>query len=74
MESTECVLIPRTSIKACPKDSYPLPIIDQLVDSKAYHRLYRFIDAAQGYHQILMKKEDEEKSPLSHMKAFSAIQ
>ena len=47
--------------KACPKDSYPLPIIDQLVDSTAYHWLYSFIDAAQGYHQIPTKKEDKEK-------------
>ena len=48
--------------KSCPKDSYPLPIIDQLVDSTAFHRLYSFIDAAQEYHQIPMKKEDEEKT------------
>ena len=48
--------------KACPKDSYPLPTIDQLVDSTACHQLYSFIDAAQGYHQIPMKKEDEEKT------------
>ena len=50
--------------KACPKDSYPLPIIDRLVDSIACHQLYSFIDAAQGYHQIPMKKEDEEKTSL----------
>ena len=48
--------------KACPKDSYPLPTIDYLVDSTACHQLYSFIDAAQGYHQIPMKKEDEEKT------------
>ena len=48
--------------KACPKDSYPLPTIDQLVDSTACHQLYSFINAAQGYHQIPMKKEDEEKT------------
>ena len=48
--------------KACPKDSYPLPTIDQLVDSTACHQLYSFIDAAQGYHQIPMKKENEEKT------------
>ena len=47
--------------KACPKDNYPLPIIDQLVDSIACHSLYSFIDTAQGYHQIPMKKEDQEK-------------
>ena len=48
--------------KACPKDSYLLPTIDQLVDSTACHQLYSFIDAAQGYHQIPMKKKDEEKT------------
>ena len=48
--------------KACPKDSYPLPTIDQPIDSTACHRLYSFIDVAQGYHQIPMKKEDEEKT------------
>ena len=31
--------------KACPKDSYPLLTIDQLVDSTACHQLYSFIDA-----------------------------
>ena len=33
--------------KACPKDSYPLPCIDQLVDSIAGHQLLSFIDAFQ---------------------------
>ena len=48
--------------KACQKDSYPLPTINQLVDSIACHQLYSFINAAQGYQQIPMKKEDEEKT------------
>ena len=38
--------------KACPKDSYPLPHIDQLVDSTAGHRLLSFMDAFSGYNQI----------------------
>ena len=62
MGNTGCVSTIQTSIKACPKDNYPLPIIDQLVDSTTCHRIYSFIDAAQGYHQIPMKKEDEEKT------------
>ena len=40
--------------KACPKDSYPLPCIDQLVDSTAGHQLLSFIDAFSGYNQIKM--------------------
>ena len=39
-----------------------MPKIDQLIDSTVCHQLYSFIDAAQGYHQIPMKKEDEEKT------------
>ena len=31
--------------KACPKDSFPLPRIDQLVDSTAGHKLLTFMDA-----------------------------
>ena len=35
--------------EACPKDSYPLPCIDQLVDSIARHHLLSFMDAFSGY-------------------------
>ena len=47
--------------KACPKDSYPLPRIDQLVDSTAGRRLLSFIDAFFGYNQIKMDETDQEK-------------
>ena len=48
--------------KACPKDPYPLPRIDQIVDSTAGYDLLCFLDAFSGYHQIKMAKEDEEKT------------
>nr|ABF96496.1 retrotransposon protein, putative, unclassified [Oryza sativa Japonica Group] len=48
--------------KACPKDHFPLPRIDQLVDSTAGCELLSFLDAYFGYHQISMLKEDEEKT------------
>ena len=38
--------------KACPKDSYPLPQVDVLVDSTARHQLLSFMDAFSGYNQI----------------------
>ncbi|XP_073139004.1 uncharacterized protein [Henckelia pumila] len=47
--------------KACTKDCYPLPRIDQLVDSTAGHVLLSFLDAYQGYHQIPLAKEDKDK-------------
>ena len=48
--------------KACPKDSFPLPRIDQLVDSTAGYRLLMFMDAFSGYNQIKMAEEDQEKT------------
>ena len=48
--------------KACLKDSYPLPCIDQLVDSTAGHRLLSFMDAFFGYNQIRMDEADQEKT------------
>ena len=48
--------------KACPKDSFPFPRIDQLVDSTAEHKLLMFMDAFSGYNQIKMDEEDREKT------------
>ena len=48
--------------KACPKDSYPLPQIDTLVDSTARHQLLSFMDAFSGYNQIKMEEADQEKT------------
>ena len=49
---------------ACPKDSFPLPRIDQLVDPTARHKLLTFMDAFSGYNQIQMAEEDQEKTRL----------
>ncbi|CAL9000917.1 unnamed protein product, partial [Prunus brigantina] len=46
--------------KACPKDSFPLPRIDQLVDATAGHELLSFMDAYSGYNQIFMDPADSE--------------
>ena len=48
--------------KACPKDSYPLPRADVLVDSTARHQLLSFMDAFSGYNQIRMHEADQEKT------------
>ncbi|XP_016648320.1 PREDICTED: RNA-directed DNA polymerase homolog [Prunus mume] len=46
--------------KACPKDSFPLPKIDQLLDATAGHELLNFMDAYSGYNQIFMHPADSE--------------
>ena len=48
--------------KACPKDSYPLPRVDVLVDFMARNQLLSFMDAFSGYNQIRMHKADQDKT------------
>jgi hypothetical protein len=45
--------------KACPKVPYPLPRIDQIVDSTAGCETLSFLDAYSGYHQIRMQESDQ---------------
>ena len=48
--------------QACPKDSFPLPRIDLIVDATAGHELLGFMDAFSGYNQIKMDPNDQEKT------------
>jgi hypothetical protein len=45
--------------KACPKDNFPLPWIDKIVDSTAGCEVMSLLDCFSGYHQIYMKEEDK---------------
>ena len=44
--------------KACPKDPFPIPRIDQLVNATVGHPRMSFLDAFQGYHQIPLTLDD----------------
>nr|XP_025703596.1 uncharacterized protein LOC112805422 [Arachis hypogaea] len=48
--------------KACPKDCFPLPNIDTLVDAVAGYHYLSFMDAYSGYNQIPMHRPDEDKT------------
>ena len=48
--------------RACPKDSFPLPRIDLIVDATAGHELLSFMDAFSGYNHIRMDPNDQEKT------------
>jgi hypothetical protein len=48
--------------KATPKDNYPLPRMDQVVDSAANAAIMSLLDCFSGYHQCWMAQEDEEKT------------
>ena len=47
--------------ETCPKDSFPLTCIDQIVDVTAGHEILSFMDSFSGYHQIPMHPPEAEK-------------
>ena len=47
--------------KPCPKDPFPLPRIDQVIDSTAGCELLSFVDAYSGFHQIPLNEKDQIK-------------
>ena len=48
--------------RASPKDAFPLPHIDILVDNIAQHKVCSFMDGFSGYNQIKMSPKDMEKT------------
>ena len=48
--------------EACPKDSFSLPRIDQIINASVGHRMLSFMDAFSKYHQIPMHPPDAEKT------------
>ena len=48
--------------RACPKDPFSMPRIDQLVDATVGHPRMSFLDAFQGYHQIPLATDDQKKT------------
>ena len=48
--------------KSCPKDGFPFPQIDMLVDAMTGHELLSFMDTYSRYNQILMHPNDQEKT------------
>ena len=62
MRKIESVYGLHISQLACPKDSFPLPRIDHIVDASTGHGMLLFLDAFSGYHQIPMHPPDVEKT------------
>ena len=52
--------------RACPRDHFPLPNIDQIVNSTARCEHLSFLDAYSGYHQIRLYGPDEIKKAFKH--------
>ena len=47
--------------RACPKDDFPLPHIDLLIDNTAGYEMLSFMDEFSGYNQIRLAEEDQDK-------------
>ncbi|GKV28094.1 hypothetical protein SLEP1_g37185 [Rubroshorea leprosula] len=47
---------------ACPKDCYPMPSIDKLVEAASGNERLSLLDAYSRYHQVPMALEDEKKT------------
>src|SRR3954464_2454265 len=61
--------------KHCLKDHFPLPWIDQIIDSTAVCEKLSFLDAYSGYNQIRLKVKDQKKRcSLRHSECSSTSQ
>lgn len=60
--------------KACPKNFYLLPQIDQLIDATSWRVMLIFMDVFSGYHQIAMKFEHIPKTAFIIYRAIYAYQ
>jgi hypothetical protein len=48
--------------RATPKDEYPMPIVDMLINNALGHKVLSFLDGNSGYNQIFMVEEDMYKT------------
>ena len=48
--------------RACPKDDFPLPHIDLLIDNTVVYEILSFMDDFLGYNQIRLAEEDQDKN------------
>jgi hypothetical protein len=65
-----CCVDFRNLNKTCPKDEFPLPNMDLLIDSAAGHAMFSFMDGFSGYNQIRMSTKDAEKTIFRHQLAI----
>jgi hypothetical protein len=61
-KGTICVCMDfRALDKACPKDNFPTPFIDHILDECAGSKVFSFMDGFLGYNQIQIKPKDQHK-------------
>jgi hypothetical protein len=59
---------------ACKKDDFPLERVDKIVDDAAKSEMLSLLDMFSGYHQIRVRREDEEKTSfITHFGTFCFV-
>ena len=58
--------------KATQKDHFPLPFIDQVLDTLSGKKLFSFLDGFSGYNQIQIAREDQDKTTFTYPWGTSA--
>jgi hypothetical protein len=53
--------------KATPKDEYPMPIVDMLINNASGHRVISFLDDNASYNQIFMAEEHMSKTAFCYL-------
>jgi hypothetical protein len=65
-QGTVCVCVDYRDInKDCPKDNYPIPFVDQIVDDCAGSEIFSLMDDFSGYNQINILPADQHKTAFS---------
>jgi hypothetical protein len=60
--------------KACKKDDFPLERVDKIVNDAASSEMLSLLDMFSGYHQIRVRREDEEKTSfITHFGTFCFV-
>ena len=68
-----CYVDFRNLNKACPKDEFPLPNMDMLIDLVAGHAIFSFMDGFSSYNQIRMSPKDAAKTTFRTPLGISTI-
>jgi hypothetical protein len=48
--------------RATPKDGYPMPIAEELINRASGHKMISFLNGSMGYNQIFRAEEDVYKT------------
>ena len=62
MADGESAWISETSTEQTPKDEYPMPVAETLINAAAGHKMMSYMDGNAGYNQIFMAPEDVHKT------------